>query len=285
MQRGQPGSSRVPQLQIDAPDELASARKRLESFDTGRLLGVMRLIGLDDPGGPIHVLLAPEDSEWAARVSPSTAGLAVSGEGLIVLFPARSPAYPHDSLEDVLHHEVAHVLMARAARGAPLPRWFHEGVATVSERTWGIEDSARLLRELVLMRRTRLDQLDPFFAAGESSAARAYTLSAAFVRDLMKEQGADAPARILSRVARGEPFDRAFLNATGQSVPAAEAAFWNRHRFWSWLGPYLTTPTALWTIVTLVALFAIFRRRQQRAAQRQRWDEEAREQDIDDGEG
>jgi hypothetical protein len=264
----------IPQLEIDAPEELAGARARLESFDAGRLRGVMRLVGLNDPGGPIRVVLAPERTALAQRMPPPTAGYAVPDQNLIVLFPARSPRYPDDSLEDVLHHEVAHVLMARAARGGGLPLWFHEGLAVRAERTWGVEDQARFLRELVLVSPTPIDQIDAMFAGDEGSRARAYTLASAFVRDLMQRYGAGAPAAILARVGRGEAFERAFGNVTGHTVAEEEDDFWNRHRFWSSIGPFLTTETALWMIVTVIALVAIIRRRQQRAARRNRWDEE-----------
>ena len=268
------GSGDVPQLNIEAPEELAAARTRLESFDTSRLGGVMRLVGLDVAGEPIRVVLAPEGSMLAKQVPPPIAGFAAADESLIVLFPARSPAYPDDTLEDVLHHEVAHVLMARAARGAPLPLWFHEGLAVLAERTWRLEDQARLLRELLLVSRTPLDRVDALFAADAGSRARAYTLAAAFVRDLMRRHGGDAPGNILRRVGLGEPFERAFAQVTGESVSAAEVAFWNGHRFWTTIGPFLTTETALWMIVTMVGLYAIIRRRQQRAAQRKRWEEQ-----------
>jgi hypothetical protein len=268
------GSGEVPQLNIEAPEALAAARERLERFDQSRLRGVMRLVGLNDPGSPIRVVLAPETSPVAQQVSRSTAGFAAHDESLIVLFPARSPAYPHDTLEDVLHHEVAHVLIARASRGANVPLWFHEGLAVLAERTWGLEDQARLLRELVLISRTPLDEVDALFAAGNGSRARAYTLSAAFVRYLITEHGAAAPGDILRRVGRREPFNSAFAQTTGQSVAAAEVAFWDRHRFWTSIGPFLSTSTAIWMIVTLVAVFAIVKRRQQRAAQRKRWEEQ-----------
>jgi hypothetical protein len=247
---------------------------RLESFDTNRRNGVMRLVGLEEAGDPIRVVLAPEGSALAQRALPPIAGYAVPADGVIVLFPARSPAYPHDTLEDVLHHEVAHVLMARAARGAPLPRWFHEGLAVLAERTWRLEDQARLLRELVLVSRTPLDRLDALFAADASSQARAYTLSAAFVRDVIARHGVQAPADILQRVGAGETFERAFVQATGESLSAAETAFWTGHRFWTSIGPFLTTQSALWMIVTVVGVLAIIRRRQQRAAQRRRWEEQ-----------
>ena len=136
------------------------------------------------------------------RRSPDSQSL---DESLIVLFPARSPAYPDDTLEDVLHHEVAHVLMGRAARGAPLPLWFHEGLAVLAERTWRLEDQARLLRELLLVSRTPLDRVDALFAADAGSRARAYTLAAAFVRDLIRRHGGDAPANILRRSGAASP--------------------------------------------------------------------------------
>jgi hypothetical protein len=264
----------VPLLHIEGPEELAAARSRLESFDTGRLRGVMRLVGLDEAGDPIRVVLAPEGSSLAKQAPPPIAGFASLDESLIVLFPARSPAYPHDTLEDVLHHEVAHVLMGRAARGAALPLWFHEGLAVLAERTWRLEDQARLLRELVLVSRIPLARVDELFAADAGSRARAYTLAAAFVRELIRRHGTDAPANILRRVGRGEPFEHAFVQATGESVSAAEIAFWDGHRFWTSIGPFLTTEAALWMIVTMVAIYAIIRRRQQRAAQRKRWEEQ-----------
>ena len=269
MSRLQAGS--IPQLRIEAPEELAEARARLASFDTARLSGVMRLVGLDNAGQPIRVVLLPESYPLAQRTPPPTAGYAVPDENLIVLFPARSPRYPHDTLEDVLHHEVAHVLIARAARGAGVPQWFHEGLAVLAERTWGLEDQARLMRELVLVSRTPLDQVDAMFAADEGSKARAYTLSAAFVRDLIRRHGADTPASILQGMGRSETFERALAIATGESVSEAEVAFWNGHRFWASILSLLTTQTALWMIVTLVAVVAIIRRRQQRAAQRKAW--------------
>lgn len=264
----------VPQLNIEAPQNLAGARARLESFDAARLWGVVELVGLDEAGPAIRVVLASESSEWARQVPPSTAGFAVSGASLVILFPSRSPAYPHDTLEDVLHHEIAHVLTTRAAGGRPLPLWFNEGLAMAAERAWGFEDQARLLRELALVSRTDLDEVDALFAQDEGARQRAYILSGAFVRDLIVQHGSSAPARVLDRVARGESFDEAFAQVTGETVAEAESAFWNRHRFWTTVGPFLTTSTALWMFVTLIALYAIVRRRQKSAALHKRWEQE-----------
>jgi hypothetical protein len=273
-----PGPLPIPTLHIEAPVELAASRTRLESFDQSRLRGVMRLIGLDDPGPPIRVVLTAETSEWARQVPPSTAGFAIGAASLVVLIPSRSPMYPDDSLEDVLHHEVAHVLIARAAGGHPVPRWFDEGLAMAAERTWGLEDQTRLLRELAMGVRTDLDEVNALFTQSDSARVRAYTLSGAFVRDLIRYHGTAAPGDVLARLATGTSFENAFADVIGLNLVDAQEAFRDRHRFWSRWGPFLTTSTALWMIVTLIALYAILRRRQKSAALRKRWAEEGLEE-------
>jgi hypothetical protein len=269
-----PKAGTVPDLLIETPAEFAAARERVESFDRERLSGVMRLVGLTDPGPPIRVFLASEDSKLARQVPSFIAGFAAGAEGLVVLFPSRSPAYPDDTLEDVLHHEVAHVLITRASGGRPLPTWFHEGLATTAERTWGIEDQARVLRERAFLSRTSLHEVNELFGRDEGSRGRAYALAGAFVRDLIHVHGPSAPGNVMRRVAAGESFDGAFEQVTRQSVADAEGAFWDRYRFWARWGPFLMTSSALWMIVTLIALLAIIRRRQKRAALRKRWADE-----------
>jgi hypothetical protein len=268
------GLGSVPRLNIEAPAELSAARARLESFNGSRLGGVMRLLRIDDPGPAIRVVLASETSDWARQVPPSTAGFAVGEDNLVVLFPSRSPTYPQDTLEDVLHHEVAHVLIRRAAGGRPVPRWFHEGLAMAAERTWGLEDEARLLQELTFVAPTDLDDVNALFEQDEGARTRAYTLAGAFVRDLMRQHGSFAPGEVLARMAAGASFENAFAQVIGYSVADEEAAFWSRHRFWARWGPFLTTTTALWMGVTVLALVAFFRRRQKNAALRKRWEED-----------
>jgi hypothetical protein len=73
----------APDLLIEAPSGFAAARERVESFDRERLRGVMRLVGLTDPGAPIHVFLASEDSELARQVPASIAGFASGAESLV----------------------------------------------------------------------------------------------------------------------------------------------------------------------------------------------------------
>src|SRR5688500_11453305 len=126
-------AQRPPELIVQAPPSLERAAAKVRAVEPGRLLDAMRLVGLEDPGPPIQVLLGPEGSDLA-MVPPWVSGYAFGEEGVIVLLPGRTPSYPDSSLEELLRHEVAHILVARAAGGQPLPRWFPEGRASCRER-------------------------------------------------------------------------------------------------------------------------------------------------------
>lgn len=265
-----------PALVIMAPVELASARSRLESFNRLPLADIAGTVGLAEPGPAIQVVLAAEDSEAARGAGAWIAGYALSNAGLVVLFPARSPVYPHDTLEDVLRHEVAHVLIARAAGGRGVPRWFHEGLAVVVERPWDLEDRSRLAWELLAGPRLRLREVDAMFEAGPAAQSRAYSLSAAFVRDLIREHGGTAPAAILRLVRDDVPFDRAVATVAGQPLGIAEAGFWERQRVWTVWMPMVTSGEAFWIGVILLAALAVWRRHRHSAGIRQKWDEEER---------
>lgn len=112
----------APDIRIEAPEELSALVARLSSLDPVRLQSIATLVGLDDPGGPITVRLAREQDDLAKRTPPWIAGFARGEDSIVVLFPGRSPSYPYDTLEDVLQHEIAHVLIVRAAMGQRVPR-------------------------------------------------------------------------------------------------------------------------------------------------------------------
>ena len=263
-----------PQLRFEAPAGLASARTRLESFDTKQLADVVRLVGLRAPGAPISVQLATESSEWAKRVSPWVAGFALAGSDTVVIFPSRSPSYPDRTLDDVLRHEVAHVLISRASSRRPVPRWFNEGLAMSAEREWKFRDKTQLFFELVSGSRESLSTLDQLFQGTQRDQTRAYLLSGAFVGGLLNENGETAAGRILQGVADGNSFESAFADVIGRSTAAAESDFWKSQRVWtSWI-PVLFSQEVLWMAVTVLALLAIYRRRRRSAAIRKRWDEE-----------
>lgn len=259
------------ELQIDAPAVLAAEKSRLESVDRARLDDVVRLVGLKDPGSPIHVELMAESSEQARRVAPWIAGFAQQEN--VVIFPSRSPSYPDRTLDDVLRHEVAHALIWRASAGHPIPRWFNEGLAMAAERP-RFREQTELFLHLVAGSRLSLWEIDRLFEGGQADQTRAYRLSRTLVWDLLREHGETAGGQILEKVGRGAGFESAFTNVIGKSTAKAEADFWNSQRVWTTWIPVLLSQEALWLAITLLAVLAIWRRRRRNAALRKQWEEE-----------
>ena len=178
--------------------------------------------------------------------------------GRVILFPSRSPRYPHDSLEAVLRHEVAHILIARAADGQAVPRWFNEGLAMVAERAWHFEDRRQLAWALVSADRVRMDDVNDLFQAGSSGAGRG--IRARLVRSCGTSStltGRTCPHEDPRRCGERSGV-RTRLRAGDRPL-----ACWCRHSFhaeltsWTRRLPLLTSPVVLWMIVTVLAMYAI----------------------------
>ncbi len=276
----------LPELKIEGPRSHAGLIELLEGFDRRAFSRAMELVGLTDPGPPIRVLIAPEGTPAARRAPSWSLAYAIGEAGLVVLLPSRvdargSVAYPDRSLDTVLQHEVAHVLIARAAGRRPVPRWFNEGLAIYAARPWGIDDRTRLVWA-TFGHGPRLADLDDSFRAGSYRSSRAYALSAAFVRYLLDRHGPEVAARILAGLGEDLSFAAAFRRATGSSLAATEERFWSYLDFWHKWMPFLTSSATLWMAITVLALVAFKRRRERDAEIRRRWlDEELAEAATD----
>ena len=264
-----------PDLRFDAPPGMAAQKSRLESLDPKRLTDVVRLVGLKSPGAPISIQLVDSSSDVGRSVPPWVAGFAQAET--VVIFPSRSPTYPHSTLDDVLRHEVAHVLIWRASSSHPVPRWFNEGLAMAAERQRGLRDQTQLFLHLASGSRLSFDAIDRLFNGGQDDQTRAYLLSGTLVWDLLQEHGESAGGRILDEVGRGSSFETAFRNVTGKSTTTAEGEFWKRQRVWTTWLPILFSQETLWMAITLLTLLAIWRVRKRSAEIRKRWEDEEKE--------
>lgn len=263
-----------PALAFEASEQLAPLSRRLAALPPERLTALVRLVGLDGPGAPIRVILAAEGSPEAADTPPWVAGYAYGALGTVVLLAERVPTYPDASLEEVLRHEIAHVLLARAAGGRRVPRWFNEGVATVAAGGWGLDDRSHLTFALIFRDRVGLAELESWFTGGRRDVARAYALAGAFSREIVRRFGKEATPRILRRVAHGRSFPDAFRDATGVGLRSFEDAFWRRYSLWyRWL-PIVGSSATLWTLIALLAALAARRKRKQRTALEEGWEVE-----------
>lgn len=273
----------VPRIIVQAPAELRGTAATLEALDPSALEPAMQRTGLTDPGPPILVVLAPESSPAARARPPWFAGYANGASGVVVLMPARTGRYPDGGLVPLLQHEVAHVLIARAARGGEVPRWFDEGLAMAASRDWQFGDRTRVALAVLTDSRLPLARIDAAFAGSASEVESAYALARDVVRELLERHGQDVGARILAGVARGLRFRDAFREATGETLGTFESRYWDDRTFWDRWVPILTSSALLWGGISLLALLAFRRRRVRDLARLERWEEEERQRSAAPG--
>jgi hypothetical protein len=264
-------STATAQITIDAPPSLAATADRIRRVNLTALQDALGRAGLALPAD-IHITLLPDSDPGARSVPNWLVGFAVEPRD-IVIFPQRVLSYPYDSLESVVRHEITHLALDARAEGEPLPRWFHEGVATSVDAGWSVSAQVRLLAAMLAKPDTA--ELARLFASDtESETRQAYLLSAVLVEDLRRRHGANAPGIIAARVASRVPFVRAFELQTGETPDAAAARAWAAYRRWiEWL-PAITGASATWALIIVLSFAAYAVQLRRRLHRRRRWDEE-----------
>jgi hypothetical protein len=263
-----------PQFIIEAPESLEPLAAHLKKINPQSFQRMMGLMGLEHPGPPIRVLLAPNGSPLAQEAPEWMSGYALSQTSTIVLLTDRVLTYPNNSLNDVFLHEIGHILAHRAAGEQPLPRWFDEGLAMMAARAWDLEDRARLVWAMVSDTQVSLDELNTLFIKDDASIRRAYVLAYAFILDLLEHTRRDVPKRILANVKKGLPFPEAFAQTTFMTLTHAEEAFWSRQTLWNRWIPVATSSGMVWLTITLLAFWAYTKQRRRSAAIKKKWRED-----------
>lgn len=265
---------RAPELIFSSPPELARQVEFLRGLDRRPFAEIAELFDLEDPGPPIEVRVVPEGAEETKIAPPWAVGYALSELGLIVLMPSRVPAYPDGDVTEVLRHEVAHVLVSRAAGGREVPRFLDEGLAVVAARGWQMQDRTRLLMAVWPLSGKDLPALREDFEGGAEQAGNAYVVSAAFVKFLLEEEGGDAGARILRRLADGHGFDQAFQLAIGHPLEELQLRFWEQTDVWQKWIPLLSGGTGFSLLLLVLVLLAWRRRHLRDLELRRAWEAE-----------
>jgi hypothetical protein len=162
----------------------------VRSIEPRELARALAHAGLELPPR-VDITLLDANDPGAQRVPPWIVARAFGAE-TVIIYPARVGAYPYDSLESVVLHEIVHLSLHVRADGRPLPRWFHEGVAVSVESGWGIGSQARLM--LAAARDPGVADVSSLFASGAAPETQtAYLLSAALIEDVRRRHGLTIP--------------------------------------------------------------------------------------------
>jgi hypothetical protein len=198
----------------------------------------------------------------------------------------KASSYPYGTLESVLAHESAHLIL-HDALPRPLPLWFEEGVATAQGRRWSATDAWAYSRALITEDVPAFADIDSAFGASAGEAEVAYVASFSFVSWSEHHFGSDLVRRVLGE-AKVSCFPAAWWTVTHVTLERAEKD-WRRESLirYRWI-PLIATSSTLWILISLLAIWAGMRRRTRARAARAQWAEEERtleERSTEEGDG
>ncbi len=142
------------------------------------------------------------------------AGAAVKAKKLIVI---KSPSHfkVGKSLDELLGHELGHLMLDKATGGKWLPRWFEEGFCQLVSGEWRLSQDILVTRAVWGSGLIPLTALEGVNSFGGAKAALAYAESYLAVSSLVKEMGSDFFVEFLSDYKNHGNIYNAFFNSTG----------------------------------------------------------------------
>lgn len=149
---------------------------------------------------------------WVAGVAHPPSGR--------ILIAKHGPDGAPTNLEELLKHEMAHVVLHRATGGAELPRWFHEGVAESFTGGVSLARAQTLASAVFGPGVPDLEHLEERFHGDDGPAvAVAYAASRDLVSFLRSHDGTGMRLRqVLTEIESGRRFEVAFIRAYGHGL-------------------------------------------------------------------
>jgi hypothetical protein len=265
---------------VSAPDDSATAL-HLSRYVSTSLPRIAEEMGVPIARS-VRIYLTPDQAAFRS-LQPGTPpqwadGTAWPTQGLIYLRSPRIRGGTASPLEQVLDHEIAHVLLGQAFGARPVPRWLQEGVAQLVAREYTAAITDRIGQGMFGDNLIPLDELTRGFPEDPLRARLAYAQSADLVAFIHNRAGPDALAVLIREMASGRTFAASLKVATGMNTDELEEAWLSRlDGSLLWLRPLVSDTMILSGagIAFFILGSATLRRRRQQLARMA--EEEARE--------
>ena len=225
----------------------------------------------------IAVIIAPSKNDYQQMLGKNipkwSDGVASPSKNSIVLKSA-SWTPPETDHSAIAVHELIHILLDRAVKGNPIPRWFDEGIAVYYSGEKRYASSSRISKALLTKSLIELKDIDNVLNFQADKAQLAYQESYLAVDYLFKQYGKDAVKKIIQHLGNGRDLNQAFLAVIDLDLWEFEGEWLDnikqKYR-WYFL---VELDDYLWVImlVLLVAGFFMMRIRNRRTIQR--WQDE-----------
>ena len=222
----------------------------------------------------VTVIIAADEETFRQALGPAFpdwgAGAAVKERNLIVV---KSPDHFRvgKSLDELLGHELGHIMLGRASAGRLLPRWFEEGFCQLVSGEWRLRNDLVITRAVWgsgLIPLTALESVNSF---GSVKASLAYAESYSAVSLLVRDFGPEVIAGFLRRYRLSGNMYKAFFQATGYRY-LEWVLLWQRktNRKYRWV-LFLFDNEILFPALAVLFVFLYVVKRFQSQKKKKRW--------------
>ncbi len=142
-----------------------------------------------------------------------------------ILVDVNKATRAYNSLEEVVPHELSHLLLYQRVPRVRFPIWFLEGLAQWQAREWSMMDGWQLATSVWNGSAPPLRDMTYSYPAEESRAQGAYRVSYAAFRELFTAGGFERLPAFLAEVDRRRNFEGAFQDFWGFSLADYGAYF------------------------------------------------------------
>jgi hypothetical protein len=226
----------------------------------------------------VHILVAGTESDFqrlTGGIIPDWGIAAAEAERGLIFLKSPRIYQPGKNLRSIVIHELSHVVMGNAVRGASVPRWFEEGFALYNSGESGTSDAVQLSGSLLTNQLLTLREIDDVLMFQREKAALAYREALSAIEYLVEKHGAESIAGLTQALSNGESMEESIRQVTGLSMNAFENEWMeyikSRYRW------YIFMDMRLILSITMVSLFlaAYIKKRHQIKEKKKQWEIEA----------
>jgi hypothetical protein len=224
---------------------------------------VTEIIG-HHPTDPLKIYLASDVREFRlltlGRIPEWGIGAAVPNRGRIVLMsPRRFPS--RFDLNQVLAHELCHVILGQALGDARAPRWLDEGLAMYISHEWKLGQSILVARVLLFDSLIPLDEIEALNSFDANKAHLAYTESFLAVAFILDRYGEANLIQMIRELALHRDLDLAMRTSLGVTQREFQLA-WRDYviKRFHWASA-LSNPLVLWMLILSLLVVAFLLKR------------------------
>jgi len=206
-------------------------------------------------------------------------GLASPTRNIIILkSPRILPEYADP--DKIAIHELTHILLNKAVKNNPVPRWFNEGLAVYYSGEKKFASSSLISKALISKSIIPLDEIEAVLKFHQDKAQLAYQESYTAVRFLFEHFGSQSVKKIIFKFSQGKSLDQALQETIGLDGYDFEHEWFQyikkKYR-WHFL---LDFDVYLWIFMLIIFLIGFLAMRRRNKLTLKRWKQEEDQEEL-----